>query len=882
MIHFDSAPLTTSSGPSYAAAPSASDHLETPREMLVCPLCRVALDPTETTCPRDGREGEEQRFDQIEGDLAERFDVVQPFGKGATGTLYLADEKQTGRRGILKILHSETGVSTTERQRLKRELVKQATLSNPHLALPLVTGESGGRMWLFREWVEGVSLRVRLSRGGKLAAPEALAIAAQLAEALDELHRAGLLHRDLSPNHVLLHPQPSGVPKVVVIDAGIAARVEGTTGFDIAGTPGYISPEQATGKLVSFRSDLYALGALLYEMLEGRPLYTADDESALIEAHASQPIPTMPSNIPSGVQQLVTQLLSKDPRERPFSAQQSKRVIEPFLPESKGQRDPTVSFVPQDSPAAQQPDANGSGTLRPPKKKMTIMGMPAVPPQPNKPPPPPPEQAARASQPVASRPPPPPGERTSAAPKTDGANGASKKRISSVPPPTPADALKNKNVGKSADSTEELDALDLEPVEAPVIAAAPPTSGAAKVAPPTAPAPSGGVAPVPVGGGDGDLDYDDLAETTAMDRGEAEQKLGVPGAVAAAPVAGQPVRQTAPGFPAPGSDPQAQAGAPQAAAPQAAAAPLASAPGSSPQEAAAFDQAAQAIEQNAVPPTAEMPMQPGQMQGQQPMQPVMEPVKLPTKSRLPLILGVLGVGFCLVSAGVIGGGYYLWSSAQEELATSFEGLEEVDLAPEIPSPDPVPAPETTPGQIELSPTPSVTPEPAVEPEPVAEAEPEPEPVAEAREEREERSERSSMRSERGERSQRSSSMERSAMGGSGGNDLESLRSQAREAWRAGNFRGAAEAYQRATAIAPRNAGAWMGLGSARYRLREYRGAVEAYQHAVEINPRNSGYMASLGRALLAAGNRNGARQAYQRALALDPNNAAARQALERM
>jgi serine/threonine-protein kinase len=801
--------------------------------MLVCPLCRVALDPTETTCPRDGREGEEQKFDSVDGELAERFTIVQPYARGATGTLYLADEKLTGRRGILKVLHNESGVSVTERQRLKRELVKQATLGDANMALPLVTGESDGRTWLFREWVEGVSLRVHLSRGGKLAPPEALAIAAQLASGLDELHRAGLLHRDLSPNHVILQPQPSGIPKVIVIDAGIAARVDTGAAFDIAGTPGYISPEQATGKLVSFRSDLYALGALLFEMLEGRPLFAADDDAALLAAHAEKELPTLPTNVPSGVQQLITQLLAKDPRERPFSAQQSKRVIEPFLPESKGHRDPTVSFSPQDTDAAVQPTgAAGSGTLRPPQKKMTIMGMPAAPGQPSKPPPPPPQQAARLSQPVASKPPPPPG-----------ANG--KKRVSSVPPPPPGQAARK----KGADSTEELDALDLEPIDAPVIAVAP--------------------------DGSSDLDYDDLAETTAMDRQEANERLQAMPLAATDPapapeMAPTPVGQTAPGFPAPSASESAGFG---------------SSPGVVVANAGPFDQA------SAVPPTAQMPMQPMAMQQPmiQPMQPTpvgMRPVQVPKKSKLPIILGVVVVGFCLVSSAVVGGGYWFLSKAQDDLVANLEGLDvpqgfDVEVGPgTAPTPTPAPVPTPEPAQIELQ----VDPSPTVEPEP----QPEPEPAVVAQEEQTEREEREERTERTGTMERTASTMEREPTQpreptmASGGNSLDALREQAREHWSAGNFQGAAQAYERAAALAPRDAGVYMGLGSARFRMRDYRGAVQAYQRAVEINPRNSGYMASLGRALLASGDSNGARQAYQRALALDPNNAAARQALEQM
>src|SRR5690606_1448243 len=102
--------------------------------------------------------------------------------------------------------------------------------------------------------------------------------------------------------------------------------------FDVMGTPEYVSPEQAKGKLVSFRSDLYSLGCMLHEMLTGAPPFQGTT-AELLAAHVDKPAPTPQVALPAGVSTLLAQLLAKDPRERPFSAQQVRRALEPFLPE---------------------------------------------------------------------------------------------------------------------------------------------------------------------------------------------------------------------------------------------------------------------------------------------------------------------------------------------------------------------------------------------------------------------------------------------------------------------------------------------------------------------------------------------------------------------
>jgi serine/threonine-protein kinase len=515
-------------------------------------------------------------IDGLPPELAQRFTVVEPFARGDCGTLYLADEPSTGRRGILKVLHPVAAAHAADRQRVKRELVKQATLSHANLVTPTATGEAGATTWVFREWLEGVSLAVRLARSGPLQPPEALSIAAQLASALDELHRAGLLHRDLKPGHVLLAPQPNGLSRAYVIDAGIGAYLPDTgTAFDVLGTAAYVSPEQAAGKLVSFRSDLYALGCVLYEMLTGKPPFTGDTPSVLA-AHGKEPLPPLPTHVPSGVQTLLGQLLAKEPRERPFSAQQVRRALEPFLPEAAPttvSRESTRAFDTLGSglPAPSgRPEAHtASGTLRPPQPgappvgaalagtavgtpapptaaeegvarnapKKTIIGMPVVlppaPPPPgpqsaSRPPPPPPPPASGGPEYVVqSRPPPPPPP----------ASGGPEYVVQSRPPPPPPPGV----------VPPDPRAPDLQPARTPPVAAAhvqpAPASQTEELSPLDVEQAESVLAEAAAPQG---LDYDEDAETRALDaqaamaRGPAAQTEAAPRAPATPEVAARP------------------------------------------------------------------------------------------------------------------------------------------------------------------------------------------------------------------------------------------------------------------------------------------------------------------------------------------------------
>lgn len=430
--------------------------------MLVCPLCRIALGPKDAVCPRDGYKGRAVTPCPVPAALKSRFHILELFAHGDGGSSYLADDKETGRRGLLKVLAHVPESQMAERQRLRRELVKQAALGAPHVSTPLASGEVDGVTWIFREWLEGVSLRVRLSRSGALEQSEALTIAAQLAAGLDDLHRAGLLHRDIKPSHVFLELNSTQPARALLIDAGVCTMHELSGRGPVSGTPGYVAPEQLQGKLVSFRSDLYALGCVIYEMLTGRPAFPGGSSDAILAAQLTGEPPALPDDVPSAVRALLRSLLSRDPQERPFSAQKLRRTLDPFLldgahvtrlsPQTYGSSPEQRRSLAPGSRGTLAPAAPAAPSRIPPPPPKTPSSAPEknAPPSPSRAPslPPPAKSAARdatepldpkhllevapaASQPKASVPPPRPSER----PKADATQALDLDQLLEIVPP---------------------------------------------------------------------------------------------------------------------------------------------------------------------------------------------------------------------------------------------------------------------------------------------------------------------------------------------------------------------------------------------------------------------------------------------------------------
>jgi len=252
--------------------------------------------------------------------LADNYTVDREIGSGGMATVYLAQDLKHDRKVALKVLKPDlAAVMGTER--FLSEIRTTANLTHPHI-LPLFdSGEADGFLFYVMPYVEGENLRQRLDRDGQLPIDEAVGIAGHVADALDSAHRQGVIHRDLKPANILFL---DGEP--VVSDFGIAlAGMEagGTrltqTGASI-GTPQYMSPEQVTGDWeVDGRSDVYALGAVLYEMLTGEVPHTGKTAQAILARMLSEsptPIGELRDTVPDQVEAAVHRSLAKTPADR--------------------------------------------------------------------------------------------------------------------------------------------------------------------------------------------------------------------------------------------------------------------------------------------------------------------------------------------------------------------------------------------------------------------------------------------------------------------------------------------------------------------------------------------------------------------------------------
>ena len=203
--------------------------------------------------------------------LADRYRVERELGTGGMATVYLAEDLKHHRYIALKTLRGDL-TESMEAERFLLEIEIAAALTHPHI-LPLYdSGEADGLVYYVMPYVEGPTLRQRLTGEPRLPMAEALDIARQVVGALDYAHRRGLVHRDIKPENIMLYEDAA-----LVTDFGIALAVRSAHGGRLTesgiaiGTPVYMSPEQAVGDPVDARSDLYSVGCVLYEMLVGAP-----------------------------------------------------------------------------------------------------------------------------------------------------------------------------------------------------------------------------------------------------------------------------------------------------------------------------------------------------------------------------------------------------------------------------------------------------------------------------------------------------------------------------------------------------------------------------------------------------------------------------------
>jgi Tol biopolymer transport system component/tRNA A-37 threonylcarbamoyl transferase component Bud32 len=251
--------------------------------------------------------------------LADRYRLERELGQGGMATVYLAQDIKHDRRVAIKVLRPELA-AVIGAERFLSEIKTTANLQHPHI-LPLHdSGEADGFLFYVMPYVEGETVRDRISREKQLPVDDAVRITTEVAAALDYAHRHGVIHRDIKPENILLHDGSA-----LVADFGIALAVStaGTrmteTGMSL-GTPHYMSPEQAMGEReITARSDVYALGCVLYEMLTGDPPFTGSTAQAIVARVVTEtPRPMLPqrSTIPPHVEAAVLTSLQKLPADR--------------------------------------------------------------------------------------------------------------------------------------------------------------------------------------------------------------------------------------------------------------------------------------------------------------------------------------------------------------------------------------------------------------------------------------------------------------------------------------------------------------------------------------------------------------------------------------
>ena len=271
------------------------------------------------------------QLDRLTAALADRYTIEREIGAGGMATVYLAEDLKHHRKVALKVLRPELAAALGS-ERFLREIEIAAGLTHPHI-LPLHdSGEAEGYLYYVMPYIEGESLRDRMTRERQLPIDEAVEITREVADGLAHAHDAGVVHRDIKPENILL----SG-GHAVIADFGIARAVDaaGTdrltqTGFAV-GTPAYMSPEQATAvENLDGRSDIYSLGSVLYEMLGGDPPFTASTPQAILARKAVEPVPSLRvvrETVPETLESIVAKSLAKAPADRFATAAQFAKAL---------------------------------------------------------------------------------------------------------------------------------------------------------------------------------------------------------------------------------------------------------------------------------------------------------------------------------------------------------------------------------------------------------------------------------------------------------------------------------------------------------------------------------------------------------------------------
>ncbi|MFN8149495.1 MAG: serine/threonine-protein kinase, partial [Solirubrobacterales bacterium] len=270
--------------------------------------------------------------------LDSKYTLISKLGEGGMGSVYLAEQATMGREVAIKVLRREFSQNRQAIKRFLREARAASKLAHPNTITVYDFGQSNdGLLYLVMERLSGRPLADILDSDGALSVELSIHIVSQICDSLAEAHRQGITHRDLKPENIFIEQKVGNQFFVKVLDFGIAkmagdeATTQATATGMICGTPSYMSPEQAMGKEIDGRSDIYALGVLTYEMLTNEKPFEGDTPMEVMLKHINEPSPNVYQRtqiqIPQGIQDVLDKMLAKKPEQRPATCEEAKSLL---------------------------------------------------------------------------------------------------------------------------------------------------------------------------------------------------------------------------------------------------------------------------------------------------------------------------------------------------------------------------------------------------------------------------------------------------------------------------------------------------------------------------------------------------------------------------
>ncbi|NIM91494.1 MAG: protein kinase [Candidatus Aminicenantes bacterium] len=300
-------------------------HFENPSDLAYCGRCGTRLVARKDAPLSPTLTMEKPLKTLAQGTLlADRFEVLEEIGSGGMGTVYRVLDKKINEEVALKLLKPEVAEKEKTIERFKNELKLARRITHKTVCRMHDIHEDAGNIFITMEYVPGEDLKSLIQRTGSLSTEKTVTVAQQVGEGLSEAHRLGVIHRDLKPQNIMIDSQGSAK----IMDFGIARQLSGpelTAEGVMIGTPHYISPEQTEGATVDQRTDIYAMGAILYEMVTGRPPFEGDNGLSVALKHKTEvPKPPRDSNarIPEELDRLILKCLSKKKEQRYQSAEE--------------------------------------------------------------------------------------------------------------------------------------------------------------------------------------------------------------------------------------------------------------------------------------------------------------------------------------------------------------------------------------------------------------------------------------------------------------------------------------------------------------------------------------------------------------------------------